>query len=124
MSSLNSINVDKPVEVIHPDNLPDANHDDLANGLVAIVDQSSKDKDVTKHIHSSLRSLASGSHWIQSVIPGIEKLAAEYHVGNFAVVRGVSEPFFEQMPLYARCDDIDKLSTSLHEISCTGLECI
>lgn len=40
--------------------------------------------------------------WITKLIPGIEKLAAEYHIGNFVALRGKNEDFFESMPLYTR----------------------
>ncbi|KAF8967644.1 phosphatidylserine decarboxylase-domain-containing protein [Flammula alnicola] len=40
--------------------------------------------------------------WVHSLIPGLEKLAVEYHCGNYVVKRGSTEPFFESMPLFAR----------------------
>ncbi|TFK39971.1 phosphatidylserine decarboxylase-domain-containing protein [Crucibulum laeve] len=101
MASLHPVNINKPIEKIHPDNLPDATHDDLANGLTNIVIQSSEDPDVSTHIHAHMHFL-SKVPGIHALVPGIEKLAAEYHVGNFVIVRGSEEPFFESMPLYAR----------------------
>ena len=36
------------------------------------------------------------------LIPGIEQLASQYHVGNFVEMRGTGEKFFESMPIYPR----------------------
>ncbi|KAF9005969.1 phosphatidylserine decarboxylase-domain-containing protein [Cyathus striatus] len=101
MSSLHAVNIDKNVEIIHPNNLPEATHDDMAAGLQSVVEQSSQEPDVRRHLHAPMH-ITSRLPWLQRVIPGIEKLAASYHVGNFVVVRGQTEPFFEPMPLYAR----------------------
>lgn len=101
MTSLHPTNVDKPVEVIHPDNLPDAGEDHMASALTALVDHSARHTDVSQGIHAPMRSVMK-IPWIHSLIPGIEKLAVAYHIGNFVVVRGTNEPFFESMPLYAR----------------------
>ncbi|KAH9479481.1 Phosphatidylserine decarboxylase proenzyme 2 [Psilocybe cubensis] len=99
--SLHASNIDKPIDPVTPDTLPDASHEDIANGLSAIVDHSAEAPNVTHHIHTPIRSLIN-SHWIKSLIPGIEKLAVDYHCGNYVIVRGSTEPFFETMPLYAR----------------------
>ncbi|PPR03223.1 hypothetical protein CVT26_008071 [Gymnopilus dilepis] len=99
--SLHHSNVDKPVDPIKPDSLPEASHEDVAKGLAAIVDHSAQEPNIVSHIHAPLHSLAQ-AHWIHKFIPGIQKLAVEYHCGNYVVVRGSSEPFFETMPLYAR----------------------
>lgn len=39
---------------------------------------------------------------VHKLIPGIEKLASEYHVGNFVIDRTNGERFFESMPIYTR----------------------
>ncbi|KIK50764.1 hypothetical protein GYMLUDRAFT_182269 [Collybiopsis luxurians FD-317 M1] len=43
-----------------------------------------------------------GIPWIHNMIPGIENLAAQYHIGNFVVIRETGERIFESMPIYAR----------------------
>lgn len=40
--------------------------------------------------------------WLHKLIPGLEKLAAKYNMGNYVKMRGSDEKFFEPMPLYAR----------------------
>jgi phosphatidylserine decarboxylase len=37
--------------------------------------------------------------WLGKYIPGLETLAAEYHVGNFVVIRETGEQIFESMPI-------------------------
>ncbi|EPQ53818.1 hypothetical protein GLOTRDRAFT_78900 [Gloeophyllum trabeum ATCC 11539] len=101
MSSLHPNNVDKPVETIHPDNLPHANKDTLAQALSTIVEHSSKHTDVTQSIHGPMHLIPS-IPWVHKLIPGIEDLANKYHVGNFVVIRGTDERIFESMPIYAR----------------------
>ncbi|EIN08718.1 hypothetical protein PUNSTDRAFT_102181 [Punctularia strigosozonata HHB-11173 SS5] len=39
---------------------------------------------------------------VRNLVPGLEKVATEFHVGNFVVMRGTGEKFFESMPLYPR----------------------
>lgn len=101
MTSLHPVNVDKPVENVHPSNLPNANKDHLAKGLSALVDHSARHSDVTQNIHAPMQTLEK-LPWVHDLIPGIQKLAAEHHVGNFVVVRGTDQTFFESMPIYAR----------------------
>ncbi|KAJ6607469.1 phosphatidylserine decarboxylase-domain-containing protein [Mycena sp. CBHHK59/15] len=93
--------VDKPLETIHPDNLPDVTSDQMAQGLVSLVDHSQKHPDVSQGIHASSHTIFN-IPWIHRLIPGIEKLAAEYHIGNFVAIRGSKEQIFEAMPIYAR----------------------
>ncbi|KAJ7066597.1 phosphatidylserine decarboxylase-domain-containing protein [Mycena amicta] len=92
--------VDKPLEHVHPDNLPELTHDQAADGLAALVDHSQK-HDVSTGIHASSHTIFS-IPWIHKLIPGIEKLATAYHIGNFVAIRGSKEQIFEAMPLYAR----------------------
>jgi len=86
---------------MNADSLQGANHNDVANGLSSIVAHSADNPNVAHHILAPMHSLTKLS-WVHSLIPGIEKLAVEYHCGNYVVVRGTNEPFFETMPLYAR----------------------
>lgn len=104
MTSLHHSNVqDKPIEVIHPSNLPpDAQDPHLtAKALNALVDNSTKHDDVQKTIHTPMYRLVHNKY-VQSFIPGIEKFANQYHVGNYVMTRGTGEKFFESMPLYPR----------------------
>ena len=45
--------------------------------------------------------------WLESLVPGIEKLTVHFHAGNYVAVRDRSKPpgsvkVFESMPVYAR----------------------
>jgi len=101
MTSLDSSTITKPIETVHPDNLPGANHDHVAKAFDTLVERSAKYPNVTEHVHAPMQIVKDLS-WIHSLIPGIEKLAAKYHVGNYVALRGSNETFFETMPLYAR----------------------
>ncbi|KAG6891234.1 hypothetical protein C0995_008486 [Termitomyces sp. Mi166 len=91
----------KPTEQIHPTNLPDASPDHFASALEALVDHSTEHTDVGQGIHTPMHDLLRVP-WIHKLIPGIEKLAVAYHVGNYYIVRSTGEPVFESMPIYAR----------------------
>jgi phosphatidylserine decarboxylase len=41
-------------------------------------------------------------HFLHNLVPGLENLASKYHIGNYVLVRGTNEKFFESMPIYAR----------------------
>ncbi|KJA28093.1 hypothetical protein HYPSUDRAFT_62487 [Hypholoma sublateritium FD-334 SS-4] len=69
--------------------------------LSALVKHSADSPNVTHHILAPMSAVGQLS-WVHKLIPGIERIAVEYHCGNYVVVRGSSEPFFESMPLYAR----------------------
>ena len=104
MSSLDSTHASqKPVEVIHPDNLPpESKHPEVAaSALKTLVEHSEKHDDVRSNIHAPMHRLFS-TPYVTKLIPGIEKLASEYHVGNFVEMRGTGEQFFESMPIYPR----------------------
>ncbi|KAJ7155452.1 phosphatidylserine decarboxylase-domain-containing protein [Mycena crocata] len=100
--------IDKPLETIKPahvdggsNNLPGLSDEKLAEGLVKLVDHSQKHTDVSQGIHASSHTIFA-IHWIHKLIPGIEELAAQYHIGNFVAIRGSNERIFEAMPIYAR----------------------
>ncbi|CAL1711900.1 unnamed protein product [Somion occarium] len=104
MSSLHSSQVEnKPIEKIHPSNFPKESQDPeiTAQALDTLVEQSAKHDDVQHNIHTPMHRLLH-NRLIQNLIPGIEKIASEYHVGNFVMMRGTGEKFFESMPLYPR----------------------
>lgn len=104
MSSLHESHVSqKPIETIHPNNLPESarNPTIAAGALQALVEHSTKHADVKDTIHAPMHRLAS-IPFVSKLIPGIEDLAAQYHVGNYVQLRGSSERFFESMPIYPR----------------------
>ncbi|KAJ3995608.1 phosphatidylserine decarboxylase-domain-containing protein [Lentinula boryana] len=94
---------DKPVEKIQPqtNNLSEAQDEHIAKGLESMVAHSETNHDVSHGIHMHGKNVLEVP-WIHKMIPGIEKLAANYHIGNFVVVRGSGEKIFESMPIYAR----------------------
>jgi phosphatidylserine decarboxylase len=96
-----SDNTDKPIEVIHPDNLPDATQGEMGKALEALVDYSESHSNVAQGIHARMH-LVPHIPWLHPLIKGIEKVATNYHVGNYVVVRETGEKIFESMPIYAR----------------------
>ncbi|KAJ3777685.1 phosphatidylserine decarboxylase-domain-containing protein [Lentinula raphanica] len=94
---------DKPIENSQSaaDNLSEAQDDNVAKGLESMVAHSETSHDVSHGIHMHGKTVFEVP-WIQKMIPGIEKLAANYHIGNFVVVRKSGERIFESMPIYAR----------------------
>ncbi|KAF8512042.1 phosphatidylserine decarboxylase-domain-containing protein [Gautieria morchelliformis] len=102
MSSLPASN---KVEVVHLDNLPNASHDHLLGALHKLVGETNVvdggTHDISKTIHTPIHTVPSHP-WLGKFIPGLENLAAEYHVGNFVVIRATGEQIFESMPIYAR----------------------
>ncbi|KIJ27069.1 hypothetical protein M422DRAFT_776437 [Sphaerobolus stellatus SS14] len=107
MTSLHATNV-KQVEALpgHPDTLPDASHEHFIGALDKLVDQTDPTQgegthDVSQTIHAPSHAVPSHP-WLGKFIPGLETLASKYHVGNFVVMRGTGEKFFESMPIYAR----------------------
>ncbi|KAJ7876782.1 phosphatidylserine decarboxylase-domain-containing protein [Mycena leptocephala] len=98
-----SQSTEKPLEHIRPqsNNLPHLTNEQAAQGLVSLVDHSQRHTDVSQGIHASSHTIFS-IPWIHSLIPGIEKLAAEFHIGNYVAIRGSKEQIFEAMPIYAR----------------------
>ncbi|KAJ4470099.1 phosphatidylserine decarboxylase-domain-containing protein [Lentinula aciculospora] len=94
---------DKPVEKFQPEvnNLSEAQDEHIAKGLESMVAHSETNHDVSHGIHMHGKNVFEVP-WIHKMIPGIEKLAANYHIGNFVVVRESGERIFESMPIYAR----------------------
>ncbi|KAJ7577445.1 phosphatidylserine decarboxylase-domain-containing protein [Mycena floridula] len=100
----------KPVASPDPSHLPDATKEQMASGLEALVSKTAEQhtEDEPKDPHSQ----GIFDHpWLKRLIPGIEKLAASHHFGNFVVTRGIvlqdgsratGERIFESMPIYAR----------------------
>ncbi|GAA5933894.1 hypothetical protein JCM3775_000317 [Rhodotorula graminis] len=78
-----------------------ATHEDYAatlDGLTHGEDEGVKEVDLHTPAHEGLAHA-----WLKRFIPGIEKLAASYGLGNYVVTRG-PEPVkvWESMPLYVR----------------------
>uniref|UniRef100_A0A0W0EZ36 phosphatidylserine decarboxylase n=1 Tax=Moniliophthora roreri TaxID=221103 RepID=A0A0W0EZ36_MONRR len=92
---------DKPMERIEPGSLPDVEPSQLARALEELVERSASDWDVSHTTHSHPLALFKVP-WLDKLVPGLEKLAAEYHIGNFVVVRDTGKLMFESMPIYAR----------------------
>jgi phosphatidylserine decarboxylase len=94
---------DKPVEKLDSsvNNLSDAQTDHVAKGLESMVAHSETNHDVSHGIHMHGKNILEVG-WITEMIPGIEKLATSYHIGNFVLVRETQERIFESMPIYAR----------------------
>ena len=120
MNSMHPDNVTKPIETIHPDNLPDASRKHAEDALEQLVDQSSSHNDLSHSIHAnahgeseSALQMFSKLHnqipqgighipFLKKLIPGLEDLASKFHIGNYVMMRGTNEKFFESMPIYAR----------------------
>ncbi|KAL6304965.1 phosphatidylserine decarboxylase-domain-containing protein [Sparassis latifolia] len=104
---MTSITIDeagtRPLQRIHSTNLPSHSQEPsfVASVLDKLIDSTATHHDVSHTIHAPmhLTHLVSSLH---SLIPGIEKYATEYHVGNYVVVRATGEKFFESMPIYGR----------------------
>ncbi|KAF9475217.1 hypothetical protein BDN70DRAFT_908230 [Pholiota conissans] len=73
----------------------------LQTSSIEVEKRTTENPNVANHIFAPINALLNLT-WVQILIPGIERLAVEYHVGNYVVMRGSNEPFFESMPLYAR----------------------
>ncbi|KAI0363383.1 hypothetical protein BV20DRAFT_975737 [Pilatotrama ljubarskyi] len=93
----------KPVETVHPDHLPAASENPgvAATALEKIVDQSAEHPDVKNSIHAPMHMLEN-IPLVHKLVPGLEQLASQYHVGNFVIVRSTGERIFESMPVYPR----------------------
>ncbi|KAI0359442.1 hypothetical protein OH77DRAFT_1419944 [Trametes cingulata] len=93
----------KPVETVHPDNLPAASQDPGLAGaaLEKMVEQSAEHPDVKNSIHAPMHMLQN-IPFVHKLVPGLEQLANQYHVGNFVIVRATGERIFESMPIYPR----------------------
>ncbi|KAF9077969.1 phosphatidylserine decarboxylase-domain-containing protein [Rhodocollybia butyracea] len=81
--------------------MPDAQNEHVARGLESMVSHSESNHDVSLNIHMHGKNIFEVP-WIHKMIPGVEKLAASYHIGNFVAIRDTQEKIFESMPIYAR----------------------
>lgn len=92
---------EKPLENMDTNNLSEATNANMAEGLETMVSRSESHNDVSHGIHMHGHNLLEVP-WIHKMIPGVEKLASAYHIGNFVIDRRNGEKFFESMPIYAR----------------------
>ncbi|KAK0203038.1 phosphatidylserine decarboxylase-domain-containing protein [Desarmillaria ectypa] len=94
---------DKPVETdIQPESFLSTTEDNLALTLEALVDSSATNaNDVTQGVDMYTVHMFR-IPWIHKLIPELERLAAEYHIGNYVMIRATGERVFESMPIYAR----------------------
>ncbi|TDL21984.1 hypothetical protein BD410DRAFT_789065 [Rickenella mellea] len=81
----------------------DADAQNASAALAGAVQQSENASNVTDSIHAHGHE----HHWLQKLVPGIEKIVVKTHTGNFIAVRDKSKPpgsekIFESMPIYAR----------------------
>jgi phosphatidylserine decarboxylase len=107
MTSLHASNINKPIDpqtrdiLCHPDTGEVHTPEHVADALYAAVDASATNADVQAGIHAPMHKVP--THGLFSkFVPGLEHLATTFHVGNFVVVRGTDEKFFESMPIYTR----------------------
>ncbi|KAI0669632.1 phosphatidylserine decarboxylase-domain-containing protein [Trametes maxima] len=93
----------KPIETVRPGNLPDSAQDPgvAAGALEKMVEHSADHEDVKNTIHAPMH-LLHNIPFVHKLVPGLEQLASEYHVGNFVIVRSTGERIFESMPIYPR----------------------
>ncbi|GAA6025233.1 hypothetical protein JCM8202_001921 [Rhodotorula sphaerocarpa] len=68
------------------------------DGLTHAPEEPPKDLDIHTPAEKGVKH-----SWLQSLIPGIEHLAAEYHLGNYVLTRTTPpEQIWESMPIYVR----------------------
>ncbi|KAI0764292.1 phosphatidylserine decarboxylase-domain-containing protein [Trametes elegans] len=93
----------RPVETVHPDHLPAASQDPtpVVAALEKLVEHSAEHHDVKNTIHAPMH-MVHNIPFVHNLVPGIEHVASEYHVGNFVIVRSTGERIFESMPIYPR----------------------
>ncbi|KAH9828557.1 phosphatidylserine decarboxylase-domain-containing protein, partial [Rhodofomes roseus] len=93
----------KPKQSITATNLPAHTQDPavVAASLNKLVDQSAQHADVRHGIHAPMHRLAE-LPFVHKLIPGLERLATEAHVGNYVIDRKTGQRFWESMPIYPR----------------------
>ncbi|KAI6010719.1 phosphatidylserine decarboxylase-domain-containing protein [Pisolithus orientalis] len=102
MSSLEEVEIVKPIENIHPNNLQRVQKEVVIHAFRQLVEHSHPSKgkgNVTTTVHAFAHSRV---EWLHKVVPELETLAEKYHIGNFVAIRGTNQRFFESMPIYAR----------------------
>ncbi|KAF8888359.1 hypothetical protein CPB84DRAFT_1826727 [Gymnopilus junonius] len=105
MSTLRSNQVTKPIDPIRCENHPlgDVKQDAVIKAYSKLVAASADEPDVGLHILAPAQMVdLAYFDWIHKLIPGIERIAVEYHIGNYVAIRGTNVRVFESMPLYAR----------------------
>ncbi|KWU43859.1 hypothetical protein RHOSPDRAFT_34660 [Rhodotorula sp. JG-1b] len=83
----------------HPRELHQGDFVTALDGLTHAPDEPPKDLDIHTPAATGVKH-----PWLQRLIPGIEKLAAGYHLGNYVLTRtDPPEKVWESMPIYVRC---------------------
>ncbi|TKA54757.1 hypothetical protein B0A53_02566 [Rhodotorula sp. CCFEE 5036] len=83
----------------HPRELHEGDFVTALDGLTHAPDEPPKDLDIHTPAATGVKH-----PWLQRLIPGIEKLAAGYHLGNYVLTRtDPPEKVWESMPIYVRC---------------------
>lgn len=107
MVSLHADNITKPIDpqtrdiLCHPETGEVHSPDHVADALYAAVDATATHADVQAGIHAPTHKVSSHGLFAK-LVPGLEHLANTFHIGNFVLVRGTNEKFFESMPIYTR----------------------
>ncbi|KAI0827618.1 phosphatidylserine decarboxylase-domain-containing protein [Trametes gibbosa] len=104
MHSSDKFNTDtKPVETIDSNHIPSAaqNPGLVIAALEKLVEHTADYADVRNAIHAPMH-LIKNIPLVHKLVPEIEQLAEQYHVGNFVIVRSTGERIFESMPVYPR----------------------
>ncbi|BGP27390.1 hypothetical protein JCM10295v2_006358 [Rhodotorula toruloides] len=82
----------------HPRELTEGDYIGALDSLTHGPDEEPKELDIHTPAEHGVKH-----KWLQHFIPGIEKMASEYHVGNFVLTRGDSPvKIWESMPIYVR----------------------
>ncbi|KAK7466343.1 hypothetical protein VKT23_005069 [Stygiomarasmius scandens] len=92
--------LDKPVDTSSA--IPDASPDALLKALDHLVTHSTSSPDISHSTDAYALNLVELPSSFKSLLPGLQRLAAKYHIGNYVIVRSTDEVIFESMPLYAR----------------------
>ncbi len=94
---------DRPLELgLAQESLKDTDQDHLALALETLIDNSAtSNEDVSQGVDMHTMHLFKAP-WMHKLIPELEKLTAQYHLGNYVLVRATGKKIFESMPIYAR----------------------
>ena len=92
----------KPVETVQVEHLPATKDpNDIVATLEELLRLSEAQEDGQNTMQAPM-SMVGGFPLVHKLIPELEELANEYHIGNFVIVRATGERVFESMPLYTR----------------------
>uniref|UniRef100_A0A0K3CT30 phosphatidylserine decarboxylase n=1 Tax=Rhodotorula toruloides TaxID=5286 RepID=A0A0K3CT30_RHOTO len=82
----------------HPRELTEGDYAGALDSLTHGPDEEPKELDIHTPAEHGVKH-----KWLQRFVPGIEKIASEYHVGNYVMTRGDNAvKVWESMPIYVR----------------------